>query len=128
MTVDRSLSDLTRDLAGNVGDLFRNEVRLARAEAVENLKERGGGLAQLAIGLVAAGAAMTLALVALAAGLSLIMPMWGAALVAAIIGGIIAYLLVSAGRKALSRPSFAMPRTTRSVSRDINLIKEKTPL
>lgn len=126
MALDRSLSDLTRDLAGNVSDLFRNEVRLARAEAVENVKELGGGLAQLALGLVVAGAAVTLALVALAAGLSLVMPMWGGALIAAIVGGVIAYVLITGGRKALAHPSFAMPRTARSVSRDIHLIKEKT--
>jgi hypothetical protein len=125
MAVDRSLSDLTRDLAANVSDLFRNEVRLARAEAVENVKDLAGGLARLALGLAVAGAAVTLALAALAAALSMVMPMWAGALIAAIVGGVIAYALVSAGRKALSTKPFAMPRTARSVSRDIHTIKEK---
>lgn len=125
MAVDRSLSDLTRDLASNVSDLFRNEVRLARAEAVENVKDLTGGLVQLALSLVIAGAAVTLALAALAAGLSVAMPMWAGALIAATAGFVIAYVLYLGGRKALSSKTFTLPRTTRSVSRDIHIIKEK---
>ena len=125
MAIDRSLTDLTRDLAGNISDLFRNEVRLARAEAVENVKELGGALAKLAIGIVVACAAVTLALFALAYALGSVLPMWGSALIAAAVGGAIAYLLVQAGRKALSGKTFALPRTKRSVERDFHVIKEK---
>lgn len=125
METDRSIADLTRDLAANAGDLFRNEVRLARAEAVESIKGLGGGLVRAALGLVLAGAAVTLALFALAYGLNEIMPMWAAALISAVIGGLIAYGLVKSGLKAISVDRMALPRTAEQVSRDLRSIKEK---
>jgi hypothetical protein len=125
MSEERTLSDLTRDLAGNISDLFRNEIRLARAEMVDHAKALASGLAELALAFVIGGAAVTLALVALAAALSMVAPMWASALIAAIVGGVIAYLLFRAGREALSAQTFTLPRTTRSVSRDIDIIKDK---
>jgi uncharacterized membrane protein YraQ (UPF0718 family) len=90
MQTDRSIADLTGELAANAGELFRNELRLARAEAV-----------------------------------GLVMPMWGAALIGAAIGGAIAYWLVRSGLKAISVERIALPRTAEQVARDLRSIKEK---
>lgn len=125
MEADRSLADLTRDLAANAGDLFRNEVRLARAEAVESLKDMGDGVIRAALGIALAGAAVTLGLFALAYALSEIMPLWAAALIGAVIGGLIAYGLVKSGLKAISVDRIALPRTAEQVSRDLRSLKEK---
>lgn len=125
MQTDRSIADLTRDLASDAGDLFRNEVRLARAEAVESVKGMGQGLVRVALGLVLVGAAVTLALFALAYALAEIMPMWAAALIGAVVGGLIAYGLVKSGLKALSVERISLPRTAEQVSRDLRTIKEK---
>jgi hypothetical protein len=125
MQSDRSLTDLTKDLAANASDLFRNELRLARAEAVESVKGMTGGIARAALGLVLAGAAVTLALFALAYGLAEIMPMWAGALIGAVIGGLISYGLIKAGLKAISVERIALPRTQEQVSRDLRSIKEK---
>lgn len=125
MQTDRSLADLTKDLAANAGDLFRNEVRLARAEAVESIKGMGGGIVRAALGIVLAGAAVTLALFALAYALGEVMPMWGAALIGALVGAAIAYWLVKSGLEALSVDNMKLPRTAEQVSRDLRTIKEK---
>ncbi|HJS80560.1 MAG TPA: phage holin family protein [Vitreimonas sp.] len=125
MQTDRSIADLTGELAANAGELFRNELRLARAEAVESVKGMGGGVVRAALGLVLAGAAVTLALFALAYALGLVMPMWGAALIGAAIGGAIAYWLVRSGLKAISVERIALPRTAEQVARDLRSIKEK---
>ena len=125
MQSDRSIADLTRDLAANAGELFRNELRLARAEAVESVKGMGGGIVRVGLGLVLAGAAVTLALFALAYGLAEIMPMWAAALIGAVVGGLVAYGLVKSGLKAISVDSITLPRTAEQVSRDLRTIKEK---
>jgi hypothetical protein len=125
MQTDRSIADLTGELAANAGELFRNELRLARAEAVESVKGMGGGVVRAALGLVLAGAAVTLALFALAYALGLVMPMWGAALIVAAIGGAIAYWLVRSGLKAISVERIALPRTAEQVARDLRSIKEK---
>jgi hypothetical protein len=125
MQTDRSIADLTGELAANAGELFRNELRLARAEAVESVRGMGGGVVRAALGLVLAGAAVTLALFALAYALGLVMPMWGAALIGAAIGGAIAYWLVRSGLKAISVERIALPRTAEQVARDLRSIKEK---
>jgi len=125
MQTDRSIADLTGELAANAGELFRNELRLARAEAVESVRGMGGGVVRAALGVVLAGAAVTLALFALAYALGLVMPMWGAALVGAAIGGAIAYWLVRSGLKAISVERIALPRTAEQVARDLRSIKEK---
>jgi tetrahydromethanopterin S-methyltransferase subunit C len=125
MNSDRSIADLTKDLAANAGELFRNELRLARAEAVESVKGMGGGIVRAALGLVLLGAAVTLALFALAYALGEIMPMWAAALIGAVIGGLVAYGLVKSGLKAISVDRLTLPRTAEQVSRDLRSIKEK---
>jgi hypothetical protein len=125
MDTDRSLADLTRDLASNAGDLFRNELRLARAEAVESVKEMGDGLVRFALGVALAGAAVTLALFALAYALGEMIPMWGAALIGAGIGGAIAYGLVRSGLNAISVDRIRLPKTAEQVARDLRALKEK---
>ncbi len=125
MQTDRSLADLTKDLAADAADLFRNELRLARAEAVQSVKGMTGGLVRAALGIVLAGAAVTLALFALAFLLAQIMPMWAAALIGAAIGGAIAYALVRSGIKSISVDRIGLPRTAEQVARDLRTIKEK---
>lgn len=128
MQTERTLSELTHDLATQAGDLLRNEVRLARAEAMDQIKQMRGGIVRAVLGVVLAGAAVTLGLFALAYALGEIMPMWIAALIGAIVAGAIAYSLIKSGLKAASPTHVALPRTAEQVSRDIRVIKENTPL
>ena len=116
------------NLASQAGDLLRNEVRLARAEAVESVKQMGAGLVRAALGVALAGAAVTLGLFAIAYGLGTVMPMWAAALIGAAVGGILAYVFIKSGLKAASVDHIALPKTAAQVSRDLSLIKENTPL
>ncbi|MGD9966505.1 MAG: phage holin family protein [Hyphomonadaceae bacterium] len=128
MQSERTLSELTMDLASQAGDLLRNEIRLARAEAMENIGQMSGGIIRTALGVVLAGAALTLGLFALAYALGQILPMWAAALIGAVIGGLVAYVMIKSGLKAFSLKHVALPRTAKQVSRDLRLIKENTPL
>ncbi|MBN8606068.1 MAG: phage holin family protein [Caulobacterales bacterium] len=124
MQAERTLPQLTADLASQVSDLFRHEVRLARAEALENVRQMGGGIVRATLGVALAGAAVTLGLFALAYALGEIMPMWAAALVGAVLGGGIAYILIKTGLKAASVDAVSMPRTQQQVAADLRLIKE----
>lgn len=127
MQAERSLSQLAKDLGTQVSDLMRNEVRLARAETIQVVKGMGAGVMRAALGVVFAGAAVTLVLFALAHLLAGAMPLWIAALLSAAIGGIAAYLLIKSGIKSLSEDRPALPRTTENLTRDLRLIKENTP-
>jgi Putative Actinobacterial Holin-X, holin superfamily III len=123
--VDRSLPQLTSDLAAQVGDLFRNEVRLARVEAVQSVKGLAGGLVKVGIGAALGMAAATVGLFALVYVLAYAFPLWVAALISAIIGGGAGYMLVRAGVKAFSENKFALPRTQQQIAQDVRTIKEK---
>ena len=126
MHTERTLSELTHDLDAQAGDLLRNEFRLARAEAMDNVKQMGGGIVRVAIGVAFAGGAVTLGLFALAYALGEVLPMWVAALSGAVIGGVLAYVLIKSGLKAASLSQVAMPRTAEQISRDLRLVKENT--
>lgn len=128
MQAERTLPELTMDLASQVGDLMRNEVRLARAEAIESVKDMGGGIVRAALGVALAGAAVSLGLFALAYALGEIMPMWAGALIGAAVGGVIAYVLIKSGLKAASVERISLSRTASQVKADLRLIKENTPL
>lgn len=124
MQADRTLPELTMDLASHAGDLIRNEIKLARAEAVESVKHMGSGIVKVALGVAFAGAAVTLGLFALVYALGETIPMWASALVGAAFGGVLASVLIKNGLKAASLDGFALPRTTQQVSRDLRIIKE----
>lgn len=122
---DRTLPELTKDLAGNLSDLVRNELRLARAEAADNMRKISDDAIRIALGVALAAAAVTLALFALAYALGELMPLWIAAILAAAIGAGVAYWLISSGRKALNGVRIGLPKTAKSVSEDIETLKEQ---
>lgn len=126
MQTDKTLPELALDLTSQVGDLVHNEIRLAKAEALEGVGQMGGGLVRTAIGIAFAGAAATLALSALAYVLGEMMPMWAGALIGAIVGGALAYVLIKSGLDAVKTPS--MKRTANQVKSDLRLLKEHAPL
>jgi membrane protein implicated in regulation of membrane protease activity len=127
MLQERTLGDLTKDAVTHLGDMVRNEIKLAKAEASDGIHAMSGGLAIMIAGASIAAAALTMVLFALAYGLSETMPMWQAALVAAAIGGALALVLVLAGRATMKPKQLALPKTRDQVARDINTISEHVP-
>jgi hypothetical protein len=124
MQTERTLSDLTKDMAFYLGDMFRNELKLARVEATEGVKSLSGGLGLIVGGAVFGVAALTLAFLAIAFGLSLVMPMWAASAIIAVVGGLIALVLIKAGNAALKPKDLSLPRTREQMSRDFKSISE----
>jgi hypothetical protein len=53
------------------------------------------------------------------------MPMWAGALIAAIVGGVIAYVLIKSGLKAASVDHLSMDRTAAQVTRDLRTLSRK---
>lgn len=122
---NRSIPELTKDMAFHLGDMFRNELKLARVEATEGVKSLGGGVGQIAAGAVIGVSALTLGLLAIAFGLSEVMPMWAASAIVAIATAVLAWSLVKSGQKALSAKDLTLPRTREQVARDVEAIKEQ---
>lgn len=125
MQTDRSIPELTKDMAFHLGDMFRNELKLARVEATEGAKSLTGAMALFAAGALVGASALTVALLAVAYGLAEAMPMWAAGLIVAVIAAIVAFLLVKAGQKAMQDKDLSLARTREQVSRDLKTISER---
>ena len=122
---ERSIPELTKDMAFHLGDMLRNELKLARVEATEGVKSLSGAVGMIAGGAVVGVSALTLGLFAVAYALSSVMPMWGAAAVVAVFAAIVAWMLVKAGQKAMNTEELALTRTREQVSRDLKTISER---
>ena len=124
MQTERSIPELTKDMAFHLGDMLRNELKLAGIEASESVKSFSGAFVLIVLGAAIGGAALTVGLLAAAYGLSLVMPLWGAGLIVAASAAVVAFLLVQAGRAALKPKSLSLPRTREQMKRDFNSISE----
>jgi len=122
-----SIPELTKDMAHHLGDMFRNELRLARAEAVESAKSMSGAMVQLGVGIAFAIAAITLGFFAVANGFAIYIPMWAGLGIAAGAAAIAALIFVLAARSAISPKNLSLPKTRDQIGRDIQSIKEHLP-
>jgi uncharacterized membrane protein YqjE len=122
---DRPVSTVLHDIVGNVQDIVRSEIRLAKTELNEELaKARSAGML-LGLGVLMVTFGALFALLAIVYALSLVMPAWGAALVVAAGVGVIAALCIAAGIKRLKTVR-AVPKTVASVKENVEWAKQQT--
>jgi Flp pilus assembly protein TadB len=120
---DTSLGEIVGRLASDFSRLMRAEIALAKAEAKEEAKEAGKGVGLLA-GAGYAGHLLVLFLsLAVMFGLGHWMPLGWAALIVAVIWGIVAFVLQSSGRKNLKRATPPMPETVETLKEDAQWAK-----
>ena len=117
---DRSLGELLRQLSQETTQLVHKELELAKAELQQKGKEAGAGAGMFggagALGLAALGALTACFILALNA----IMPAWLAALIVAVIYGIIAFVLVKQGQARLKAATPPVPeQTIETVKEDV---------
>ena len=122
----RPVSEVLRDVVCDVQDLFRSEVRLAKAEVSEQVdrgKSAAGKFGAAAITGLFAGMCLVVTCVAL---LAMVLPVWAAALImTAILGGAAAWLYSRA--KAGMRRFHAIPEETIETLRDdVRWLKQRT--
>jgi uncharacterized membrane protein YqjE len=108
---ERSVSEVLRDIFGNLQDIVRSEVRLAKSELkAEAGKAVNAGrplMAGLVFGLYAGG----LLLLAAVRALSLVIEPWLAALAIGAILSVIAAILIGTGRGRMERGRSKSQRT-----------------
>ncbi|MBB3444163.1 phage holin family protein [Rhizobium sp. BK379] len=128
------LSELIGGLLSDVTGLLRKEIDLAKTEVSEKVKKALSGVEFLMIGLVLAIGAVGVLLSALVSGLAVVLSRYGIsevsanALAAVIVGlviGAIAWLLIARGVTALRGTELTLDRTTASLRRDAEIVKEK---
>lgn len=130
----RPLAELLGGLANDISNLFRKEIQLAKAEASEKLHQTIGGVISIVIGAVLALGALGVLLSAIVSFLSSFFVNQGmdpgmanalSAIIVTVVVGIIAYIFFNRGLSALKASNLNMNRTTASLSRDADIVKER---
>jgi Flp pilus assembly protein TadB len=117
---ERSLPELLKQLSEQTTQLVHQELELAKAELTQKGKQAGMGAGLFggagAFGLAALGALTACLILALNA----VMPAWLAALLVAVVYGIVAYVLVKRGQARMKRAVPPVPtQTVETVKEDV---------
>lgn len=123
----RSLPELFSDLMRESSTLVRNEIDLAKAEMGEKLSQVSTALTSLVIGAIVAlaGALVVLDGVVYTLAEFTGLELWGAALLVGIIVLIIGLVMLKKGRSNLDARNLVPRRTTESLRRDKEFVKEQ---
>ncbi|TKV29047.1 phage holin family protein [Arthrobacter sp. NamB2] len=109
-SVGELLGEVTKDLS----KLMRQEVALAKAEATESAKDAGKGAGMFAGAAVGGHFVLLFLSLALMWGLDALMPIGWAAVIVAVIWGIIAAVLAMQGKKEMKKVK-GLPQTAETV-------------
>lgn len=121
----RSIPELLTDLVRDLGDLFRKEGRLVRAEISEAVGRLATGIEMMGAGAVLLLVALFVLVQALVIALAhLVGPGWSSLIVGGLLAAI-GIVLILRGRKDLSASSLMPERTLEQTSRDVRLAKEQ---
>ncbi|MDP3262894.1 MAG: phage holin family protein [Tabrizicola sp.] len=121
----RTAAEMLVDVAGNISNLVRSEVALAKAELVASVKDAVSAIAVIMGALVLAITGVNVlsaAIVAafIAAGLS---PVW-ASLITGVLFLVVAGLIVMAAVSAMKRIGFVPRRVATNIQRDVKAATE----
>ena len=122
-TPDASVGELLTRLSAQTSRLVRDELKLAQQEMRESLRHAGRGAGLIsAAGLLAFLGAATLIAAAVAA-LSLVLPVWAAALIVGVVLLAAAAVAALVSRREVERVTPPLPRTVENVREDIEEVR-----
>jgi hypothetical protein len=126
---ERSFGQLLADLTTESTALVRNEIDLAKAEISEKVTQAGLAVAALAAGGLILFAGFLVLLDAAVFGLAKLLEPYGwpalAALIVAVGTMIVGAIMLMIGRSSLKATNLAPRRTTESLRRDTQMVKEQ---
>jgi uncharacterized membrane protein YqjE len=121
---ERTIGDVLGDIATNIQEIVRSEIRLARVELTEQGRKFATAARVLAIGAAVALYGLGFVLLAALFALELVLPAWAASVILGAVLLIGAWVAVSAGlrqMKGLKGPA----KTMQTVKEDALWIKEQ---
>lgn len=122
----RSLAEIVQKIANNLQGIVRAELRLAKTEMTERGKRMSKAAGMLGAGLALLALAGLLLVVTVVAALSLFMPVWGAALIVAVVFGAVGAGMAVAGRQRIKETNLRPDETIESVREDVEWLKRQT--
>lgn len=121
-----SLAGLLQEIVGNIQNIIRSEVRLAKAEVREDVTSLGKAAGILVAGAVLGVYALGVLLLFLVYLLDEVMKDWLAALVVALVVAAIAGVLVKLGLNRIKSVNPAPEQTIDSIKEDVQWVKQQT--
>lgn len=122
---NRPLGDLFGDLAAEMSNLVRQEVALAKVEVAQKAKYVGRNVGYLVVG----GAVAYAALLAILAGIIMLLarylPDWGAALLIGVVVAVVGWLLIGKALMALQQAELTPRETVETLKEDATWMKEQ---
>jgi Flp pilus assembly protein TadB len=122
---DASLGELMSQLSTQTSRLVRDELRLAQKEFQESAKHAGIGAGLLSFAGLFALLGLATVIAAAVAALSLVLPVWAAALIVALALFVIAGVAALVSKKQAEEVTPAAPRTVETVKADIQEVKDR---
>jgi Na+-translocating ferredoxin:NAD+ oxidoreductase RnfD subunit len=131
---NRPLSELLGGLVSDISALFRKEIQLAKAETSEKVRAMMGGVVSLliggvlmlgALGVLLSGLVTIITAFFVAQGMDASVSTAIAAGVVTVIVGIVAWIFISKGLDTLKASNVNLNRTTTSLGRDADIVKER---
>ena len=123
---ERPISTVLYEIVGQVAEIVRSEIRLAKTEVREELKKARPATVLMALALTSAFLTFFFALLSLVYALSLVAPAWAAALC---VTALVASIAVVTGRAALRRyktTAMGAPKTVASLKENVEWAKQQT--
>jgi uncharacterized membrane protein YqjE len=116
---ERPLSAILGDIVGNVQQIVRAEIRLAKVEISEEAVKAKRGAVLLAAGALVGVLALGVLLLAAVYALSIVMAPALAALVVGVVTGIVAGIAAAAGASQFRQVTIPPPKTSATVQETI---------
>jgi hypothetical protein len=124
----RSLGDLFGDLSRSLSTLIHQEMELARTEVRGQVTRVSRDVVLIGLGgMILYGGFLALLAAAVFGLVEMGVTPWLAALVIAVVVGIVGAVLVAAGREGLRKTDLVPRKTIRSVQDDADWAKERLP-
>jgi len=121
----RPFGQILASIVGGFGTLARKHVELAKIEAAEAVSVRGKGAGMMAGAAVVAMYAIGFLFAAGAAALALVVPVWAAILIVAVLMFLVAWVLVMLGRRTIKSAPAPAERTQEALKEDMRWAKQQ---
>ncbi len=121
-----SLGEVVGGLAGDVQDLVRGEIKLARAELDQKFHRVLIAAIWLLGGALLAFAGLVVVLQGVAFALAIVLPAWAASLIVGVVIVVIGGLFARSGLAMLSLKALTPERAAANLGKDAQMIKERS--
>jgi uncharacterized membrane protein YqjE len=124
-TPGRSISTVLSDIVGNIQEIVRSEMRLAKTEFTEEVAKLRSASLLLGVGAFVLAVSVLFVLLAVVYALSTVMPAWAAALAVAAGAGVVAAVCCGVGIRKF-KAARAAPKTAASLKENVEWAKQLT--